>query len=56
MTYEQLKQQKELILLDCISGSTAYNLNVARPAPMWIRKGYSLCLNSSYMVLNGKIR
>jgi hypothetical protein len=29
MTYEQLKQQKELILLDCISGSTAYNLNVA---------------------------
>ncbi|HTD99824.1 MAG TPA: nucleotidyltransferase domain-containing protein [Mucilaginibacter sp.] len=28
MTYEQLKQQKELILLDCISGSTAYNLNV----------------------------
>jgi hypothetical protein len=26
MTYEQLKQQKELILLDCISGSTAYNL------------------------------
>ncbi|RZK98456.1 MAG: nucleotidyltransferase, partial [Pedobacter sp.] len=29
MTYEQLKQRKELILLDCISGSTAYNLNVA---------------------------
>jgi hypothetical protein len=29
MTYEQLNQQKELILLDCISGSTAYNLNVA---------------------------
>jgi hypothetical protein len=29
MTYEQLKRQKELILLDCISGSTAYNLNVA---------------------------
>ena len=29
MTYEQLKQQKELILLDCVSGSTAYNLNVA---------------------------
>lgn len=29
MTYDQLKQQKELILLDCISGSTAYNLNVA---------------------------
>lgn len=28
MTYEQLKQQKELILLDCISGSTAYNLHV----------------------------
>lgn len=28
MTYEQLKQQKQLILLDCISGSTAYNLNV----------------------------
>lgn len=29
MTYEQLKQQKELLLLDCISGSTAYNLSVA---------------------------
>ncbi len=29
MTYEQLKQQKELILLDCVSGSMAYNLNVA---------------------------
>ena len=29
MTYKQLKQQKELILLDCISGSTAYNLNIA---------------------------
>jgi len=28
MTYEQLKLQKELVLLDCISGSTAYNLNV----------------------------
>ncbi|MGZ3757933.1 MAG: DNA polymerase beta superfamily protein [Mucilaginibacter sp.] len=28
MTYQQLKQQNELILLDCISGSTAYNLNV----------------------------
>ena len=28
MTYEQLKQQNDLILLDCISGSTAYNLNV----------------------------
>lgn len=28
MTYEQLKQQRELILLDCISGSTAYNLNI----------------------------
>jgi hypothetical protein len=29
MTYEQLKQKKQLILLDCVSGSTAYNLNVA---------------------------
>jgi predicted nucleotidyltransferase len=29
MTYEQLKQQKQLILLECVSGSTAYNLNVA---------------------------
>lgn len=29
MTFEQLKQQKQLILLDCVSGSTAYNLNVA---------------------------
>lgn len=29
MTYQELKQQKKLILLDCISGSTAYNLNVA---------------------------
>jgi hypothetical protein len=28
MTYEQLKQRKEFILLDCISGSTAYNLKV----------------------------
>ena len=28
MTFEQLKNQKELILLDCISGSTAYNLNI----------------------------
>jgi len=29
MTYEQLKRQKEIMLLDCISGSTAYNLNIA---------------------------
>jgi len=29
MTFEQLKLQKELILLDCISGSNAYNLNTA---------------------------
>lgn len=29
MTYEQLKKQKELILMDCVSGSTAYNLNIA---------------------------
>lgn len=29
ITYPELKQQKQLILLDCISGSTAYNLNVA---------------------------
>lgn len=29
MTFGQLKNQKELILLDCISGSTAYNLNVS---------------------------
>lgn len=29
MTYDQLKQQKELILFDCISGSTAYNLHIA---------------------------
>ncbi|PTQ98273.1 putative nucleotidyltransferase [Mucilaginibacter yixingensis] len=29
MTYKQLKKQKELILLDCISGSMAYNLNMA---------------------------
>jgi hypothetical protein len=29
MTYKQLKQQSQFILLDCISGSTAYNLNVA---------------------------
>jgi len=28
MTFEQLKNRKELILLDCVSGSTAYNLNV----------------------------
>lgn len=28
MTYEQLKQQKQFVLLDCISGSTAYNLNI----------------------------
>lgn len=28
MTYQDLRQQKQLILLDCISGSTAYNLNV----------------------------
>ena len=28
MTFEQLKNKNELILLDCISGSTAYNLNV----------------------------
>jgi len=28
MTFEQLKNRNELILLDCISGSTAYNLNV----------------------------
>lgn len=29
MTYRQLQQQRQLILLDCISGSTAYNLRVA---------------------------
>ena len=29
MNYFTLKQQKHLLLLDCISGSTAYNLNVA---------------------------
>jgi hypothetical protein len=28
MTFNELKNRKELILLDCISGSTAYNLNV----------------------------
>jgi len=28
MTYEQLKRQKEFVLLDCISGSQAYNLNL----------------------------
>jgi hypothetical protein len=28
MTYNELKHKKELILLDCISGSTAYNLNI----------------------------
>ncbi|GAA3969042.1 nucleotidyltransferase domain-containing protein [Mucilaginibacter dorajii] len=28
MTYQQLHQQKQYLLLDCISGSTAYNLNV----------------------------
>ncbi|MDN3583486.1 DNA polymerase beta superfamily protein [Mucilaginibacter flavus] len=28
MTYPQLLQQKQYMLLDCISGSTAYNLNV----------------------------
>ncbi|MBB6501046.1 DNA polymerase beta superfamily protein [Pedobacter cryoconitis] len=28
MTYNQLKQQKQHLLLDCISGSTAYNLNI----------------------------
>ena len=29
MTFEQLKKKQELIMLDCISGSMAYNLNVA---------------------------
>ncbi len=28
MTFEELKSKKELLLLDCISGSTAYGLNV----------------------------
>lgn len=28
MTFEELRNSKELILLDCISGSTAYNLNI----------------------------
>jgi len=28
MTFQELRQQKQLILLDCISGSTAYHLNV----------------------------
>lgn len=28
MTYTELKQRKQLILLDCISGSTAYNLKI----------------------------
>lgn len=28
MTYEELKGQKQLILLDCVSGSNAYNLNI----------------------------
>ncbi|SEO38645.1 DNA polymerase beta superfamily protein [Mucilaginibacter sp. OK283] len=29
MDYKELKLRKDLILLDCVSGSTAYNLNVA---------------------------
>lgn len=29
MDYKELKLRKELLLLDCVSGSTAYNLNVA---------------------------
>jgi len=29
ITYTELKQKNQLILLDCISGSTAYNLNIA---------------------------
>ncbi len=29
MTYSEFKRQKQFILLDCISGSTAYNLKVA---------------------------
>lgn len=28
MTYEELKRRPELLLLDCISGSTAYNLSI----------------------------
>ena len=28
MTYQQLQQQKQFVLLDCISGSAAYNLNI----------------------------
>jgi hypothetical protein len=28
MTYPQLMQQKQYLLLDCVSGSTAYNLNL----------------------------
>ena len=28
MTYQQLNYKKEFILLDCISGSNAYNLNL----------------------------
>ncbi|MHA4894027.1 DNA polymerase beta superfamily protein [Pedobacter sp. PWIIR3] len=28
MTYKELRQHKQLILLDCVSGSTAYHLNV----------------------------
>lgn len=28
MTFEELKQREELVLLDCVSGSTAYNLAV----------------------------
>lgn len=29
MNYTSLKQQQHLLLLDCVSGSTAYNLNIA---------------------------
>src|SRR5580700_3968839 len=28
MTFDQLQQQKKFILLDCVSGSHAYNLNL----------------------------
>jgi predicted nucleotidyltransferase len=37
MTFNQLQQQKEFILLDCISGSQAYNLNL--PGSDTDRKG-----------------
>jgi predicted nucleotidyltransferase len=54
MTYNELKHKKELILLDCISGSTAYNLNIQGSDVD--KKGIFIMPLNNYMDLTSKTR